>query len=234
MVPKKYRDRATIGMYFALLLGIGSFFVSFAYEGWAGEGAAPMLTPLGIAGVVLIAVAMVFFVWNLRREELSHERWSEVKESRSGILDALEELLGEYRDCTNRLAKTDELYAIDAYGFRGESALELYSSRMWMHNSCYAGLKLKDGRLSELKSDIEMKISKLGSKKLRKLVHNLYEREQIAHSFSIFSAIYKDKYKPHPSIERRIDQSGSIPKFEQAFARVYEWIDVMRRGADLG
>lgn len=93
-------------------------------------------------------------------------------------------------------------------------------------------LSILDEYLGELKSSIEILVSKLTNKKLRKLIHSLYRREDIAHSFSIFNKLYKTHYRPHPTIEKRIHKNASIPLFEQAFTRVYEWINVMRRGAD--
>lgn len=230
-MPKKVYNKTAIVSYLSILIAVASFGMQYAYEGWNAKGVIPMLSPIGIGSILIFVIAIGLFIWNLRREELTHGQWLEIIKIREEPLTNLENALEEYKNYTNELSTTDTLYDLNLYGFRGTSTVELYS--IVAYNRHYAALKNSDTKLSKLLSDIEMLISKLSNKKLRKLMHSLYRREDIAHSFSIFNVLYKTHYKPHPRIEKRIYQTESIPKFEQAFARIYEWIKIMRRGADL-
>jgi hypothetical protein len=230
-MPKKYYNKVAIGTYAAILLAVASFGAQFAYEGWAPKGVSPMLSPIGIGSIVLFLVAIGLFVWNLKREELTHEQWKSIVDARQEPLTKLEAKLIEYKDFTNKLAKSKALYDLALYGFKGDSVSEIY--RILIDNKHYTDLKVNNKHLNALLSDIEMLVSKLANKKLRKHIHSLYRLEQIAHSYSIFLILYKTHYKPHPKIERRILKNESIPLFEQAFMRVYEWIGIMKRGKDL-
>jgi hypothetical protein len=230
-MSKKYYNKVAVGTYAAVLLAVASFGAQFAYEGWATKGVSPMLTPIGIGSIVLFVVAIGLFIWNLRREELTHEQWQGIVEARREPLVELEAKLTEYKDYTNKLAKAKKLYNLALYGLSGVSVFEIYS--IVSYNKHYADLKDKDTHLGTLLSDIEMLVSKLANKKLRKHIHSLYRREDIAHSYSIFLTLYKTHYKPHSLVEKRINKNKSIPLFEQAFMRVYKWIGIMKRGKDL-
>lgn len=198
-----------------------------------GELTTLLHNPIGIGSIVLIALAAGLFVWNLCREELSHEQWEIIKKDRLPDLEKLSTLLEEYKNRTNEIAETDALYDLTLYGLTGKTANELYAAKLFYYNKSYTDLQDNDERLKLLKSDIEMYVSKLGNKKLKKHIHKLYKREQVAHAFSIFRNLYKTHYKPASIIERVISRSNCIPLVEQAFIRVYEWISVLKRGSDL-
>ena len=192
----------------------------------------PMKSPLGIGAIILFAGALILFIWNLRREEVTHEQWAEIVKQRQEPLDKLQRNLERFKDRTNELAKEQYLNDLETYGLGGKSALELYAKGLFAYNKPYTDLCANTQKL--LKSDIEMLVSKLDDKELRKVVHSLYRREGVAHSFCIFNSLYKAHYDPDPRIEKRIDQSTSVPLFEQAFRRVYKRIDELKRGKDIG
>ncbi|MFC2022469.1 hypothetical protein ACFLTR_04620 [Chloroflexota bacterium] len=233
-MPKKYYNKTALCTYFAIIWGIGLFGISYILEGWSmAEITMLFHNPIGIGSICLIILAIILFVWNIRREELSHEQWREIVNLRQESLNNLENELEKYKNFTNELAKNETLYDLKLYGLNGISAAELYANNLFSFNRYYVELRDHDERLTKLKSDMEMLVSKLGNKKLRKLIHSLYQLETYAHSFLIFNELYKKYYKPHPFVEKKIYKSQDVPLFEQAFTRVYDWIKLMQRGVDL-
>jgi len=195
------------------------------------NGWEPLITPIGIVGVIIGLGALITFIWNLFREELTHEQWLEIVNTRKEILATLEAKLNEYKNITNTLANSVILYDLASYGYKGNTAEEI--RHLISYNKRYAELKDGNHDLITLLSDIEMLISRLGNKKLRQIVHNLYKREELAHCYQIYVTLYKNHYNPHSIIEKRIHRNRSVPLFEQAFARAFTWMEVMKRGKDL-
>ncbi len=187
--------------------------------------------PIGIGSVALMVLAIGLFIWNLRREELTHEQWIEIRDNRRPYLSQIRDCIDKYMATTGELSKNDNLYKLEAYGFKGHTAIELLS--IIQDNRQYSRLKTENNTLDTLRTKTEMLISKTGSKRLRQLVRSGYRREHIARSYSIYLTLYRTKYNPHPEIEKRIHQSKSIGALEQSLSRIYEYLDVMWRGKDL-
>jgi hypothetical protein len=231
-MPKKYRNKTAVASYLSILIAIASFGVQYAYEGWGAKGVVPMLSPLGTGSLLIFGIAVILFIWNLRREELGHEQWQIVVAMRQSPLDKLEAALDRFKNETNALARQESLYDLSLYGFDGDTASELY--KIVAHNEHYANLRNHDETVNQLKSEIEMLINTIGDKKkLRKLIHSLYRRENVAHAYVIFCELYTRHYKPDPMLNKAIQNRQSVPLFEEAFKYTYDWIKILRKGTDL-
>ena len=189
----------------------------------------------GVLALLLFFGGVALIVWSFFRRALSTPEKVEIVKQREEPLGSLEQALEKFKDGTNRLAKAEHLGTLETYGLSGKHASELYAKSLFSYNKPYVALcEGEEGRdLRLLKSDIEMLISRLGDKELRKTIHSLYRRERVAHAFDIFRYLYKTHYSPDTRIERRIDQSSSVPLFEQAFRRAYKRIEELRKGVDL-
>ncbi|MFC1937907.1 hypothetical protein ACFLWY_05070, partial [Chloroflexota bacterium] len=213
----------------AISLSAGSFIGQFVLEGWAME-LTQWLTFPAVLSPVLALIGMGLIIWNFTRKELTFTDKQEIVKLRQKPISKLKKTLIAYKDCTNQLSDAPQLSVLETYGLYGTTSVELYAKGLFKYNKPYIELCENDGNLISVKSDIEMLISELNSKKLKKNVHSLFKKEQIAHAFGIFQRLYKLHYHPAPEIEERIHHSNSVPLFEQAFGRVYVCIDELKRG----
>ncbi len=231
-MPKKYYNKVAIASYITILVSIATFGISFAYSGWGEKGAAPMLTPLGISGCVLFFFAILLFVWNLRREELTHEQWLEIRDKRRPDLDSLRNVIGEYVRSTFRCAKNPTLYKLDeSYHYISKpSALVLFQD-IGINNTCFA--RIVNDELGDTRMELENIASRLSNKKIRRMVCQLFRRTHIARSYQIFLRIYRTQYNPIPDTEKRILQDESLSVLAEYISKIYSYISIMERGKDL-
>lgn len=231
-MPKKYYNKVAIASYTTILVAFATFGISFAYEGWSEKGAAPVLTPLGIGSCILFLFAIGLFVWNLRREELTHEQWLELRDKRHPDLARLRNAIGEYVRSTFRCIKNPVLYIFDE-GYHYDSkpnALILFRD-IGINNACYA--RIVNDELGETRMELENIASRLSNKKIRRMVHQLFRRVHIARSYQIFLRIYRTQYSPTLDVEKRILQYEPLSALAEYISKIYDYISIMERGKDL-
>lgn len=231
-MPRKYYNKVAIGTYAAILVATASFIVQFVYEGWTPMGLAPLLSPLGIVAVIIFIAAIILFIWNLRREELAHEQWLELRDKRRPDLDYLRNAIGEYVRSTFRCIKNPMLYRLDeSYHYSSKpNALVLFQN-IGMNNVCYT--RIVNDELGDARMELENTASRLSNKKIRRMVCQLFRRTHIARSYQIFLRIYRTQYSPTFDVEKRILQYEPLSALAEYISKLYDYIGTMERGKDL-
>jgi hypothetical protein len=193
------------------------------------------LTPLGILGIALIVITIGLFIWNIHREELSHEDWVGIRDKRRPDLACLISRIEEYMRATYKVTKSQELNNIETYYTGAKpSALVLFKNIVSSHgNMPYLRAKADNISLGIIRTDIEDSLSRISSRKLNKLIQQFYRREHIARSYQIFKTIYRTEYSASPSIERLTLRSDSIGDLATYLKTVYTYISIMERGKEL-
>jgi len=231
-MPKKYYNKVAIGTYAAILVATASFIVQFVYEGWTPMGLAPLLSPLGIVAVIIFIAAMILFVWNLRREELTHEQWLELRDKRRPDLDCLRNAVGEYVRSTFQCKKNPVLYMLDeGYHYNSKPNALILFRDIGIDNACYA--QIVNDELGDARIELENTASRLSNKKIRRMVRQLFRRTHIARSYQIFLRIYSAQYSPTLDVEKRILQYEPLSALAEYISKVYDYIGIMERGKDL-
>jgi len=230
-MPKKYYNKIAIGTYSAILLSASSFVFQFVYEDWGQMGLGPLQSPLGVAAIVIGLIAVILFVWNLRRDEIAYEQKKVIERSRRPHLNKLEGAIEDYIRATGELAQKNELHDLATYRFKGNSSRELL--RIVLDNLPYSRLETEDRVISKTKQEIGILVSRLGSKKLEKRVDSLYKRDHTARVYSVYLSLYQSHYTKHWLVEWLICHSRSIGKLEKQLGRVHSYISTMRRLKDI-
>ena len=232
-MPKKYRSKVAIGTYIAILWGIAFFVLSFVYEGWDVKGLEPLFTPLGYGGMGLIVVCIGLFIWNIRREELSHDKWLEIKNRRLPDLAKLRKYLRSYMRATFRVSRRKEMYDLSKYGIGNNPDGLLFFAVASLNNRVYDKLKNDDREIPVLRENMVGIVSSLDSKKLFHLLDVSLIREQMARSYQIFLRVSRVKYPTPPALEKKILKSEQRPLFAKQLKKLYRYIAEMERGEDL-
>lgn len=236
-MPKKYYNKVAVGTYATMLLSIFYFIFNYIYSGWGKIGMSSILTPLGIFSLFLLFLAIGLFIWNLRREELTHEQWLEIRDKRRPDLGRLREAIAGYVRCTSYLIKPKNnpaLYRLDSYYTRTKPIIWKFLQDTVVHgNFNYLRIRTDDDYLIDVRAEMESLASKLSSDKLRNLIHQLYRRELIARSFQIFLGVYRTQYTISPDVEKYVLQSDTMSDLARYLKKIYDYIDFMERGRDL-
>jgi flagellin-specific chaperone FliS len=233
-MPKKYRNKVAIGTYLAIFWGIAFFGLSFVYEGWEVKGIEPLLTPLGIGSMVLIATCIVLFIWNLRREELSHEQWLEIKNHRLPELAQFRKTLRAYLLATYKVSRKKELFNLSSYGIGENPPWYFFWSATMLNNRVYQKLKEDDREITRLREILVSLTSSLNSKKLFHLLDISLIKEQMGRSYQIMLRVFRVKYPISLELEKKMLKSEARPLFAQQLKTLYKYITEMEGGKDIG
>lgn len=231
-MPRKYYNKVAIATYAAILVSVSSFISQFVYEGWTSVGIKPLLSPLGITAATIFVVAIILFVWNLRREELTHEQWLEIRNKRQPDLIRLRNAIGEYVKATFQCMKNPVLYSLnEGYHYSSKPNGLLLFRDIGTTNTCY--VRIVNDELGDARVELEDIASRLSNKRIRKYINQLFRRTNIARSYQIFLKIYRTQYSPAPAIEKYILQHEPLSALAKYVSKVYAYIDIMERGKDL-
>ena len=231
-MPKKYYNKVAIGTYAAILVATASFIAQFVYEGWTPMGLAPLLSPLGIVAVIIFIAAIILFIWNLRREELTHEQWLEIRDKRRPDLDCLRSAIGEYVRSTSQCAKKTILYKLDeGYHYSSKPKALVLFQNIGVNNVCYA--RIVNDELGDTRMELENTASRLSNKKVRRMIYQLCRRTHIARSYQIFLRIYMAQYSPTLDVRKRILQYEPLSALAEYISKLYDYIGIMERGKDI-
>jgi len=231
-MPKKYRNKVAVASYTTILVAIATFGISFAYEGWSEKGATPVLTHLGMGSCILFLFAIGLFVWNLRREELTHEQWLELRDKRYPDLTRLRDAIGEYVKATFQYTKNPMLYKLDeGYRYSSKPNAVILFRNIGTNNACYA--RIVNDELGDARMELEDMASRLSNKEIRKKVRQLFRRTHIARSYQIFLRIYRTQYSPTPDVEKLILQHEPLSALAEYTSTIYDYIGIMEGGKDL-
>lgn len=228
---RKYYNKVAIATYAAILASTASLIIQFVYEGWTLVGIAPLLTPLGITAASIFIIAIVLFIWNLRREELTHEQWLELRNKRQPDLTQLRSAIGEYVKATFQLIKNPILYKLDeGYQYSSKpNALVLFRD-IGIDNACYA--RIVNEELGYARMELQEIASRLSNKEIRKKIEQLFRRTHIARSYQIFLKIYRTQYSPDPATEKYILKTEYRGALAEYISKLYDYISIMERGKD--
>ena len=229
---RKYHNKVAVATYAAILASAASFAAQFAYEGWEPMGIEPLRSPIGITAIIMFVVAIVLFIWNLRREELTHEQWLELRSRRQPDLAKLRSAIGAYVRDTFRCAKNPMLYNLrEGYGYAAMPDAAVLFKDIGIDNTRYA--RLTNEELGAARMELQEIASRLANKEIRKKIQQLFRRTHIARSYQIFLKIYREQYEASPPIERyilRVEYRGSLAEY---ISKLYDYISIMERGEDL-
>ena len=231
-MPRKYYNKVAIATYAAILASAASFIGQFVYEGWTSMGIAPLLTPLGITATSIFVVAIILFIWNLRREELTHEQWLELRNKRQPDLTQLRSAIGEYVKATFRCIKNPILYKFDeGYQYSSKPNAVVLFKDIGIDNACFA--QIVNSELGNARMELEDIASRLSNKEIRKKIRQLFRRTHIARSYQIFLKIYRTQYNPTPDVGKLILQYEPLSALAEYTSKIYDYIGIMERGKDL-
>jgi len=194
-------------------------------------------SPIGIGSILLIILAIGLFIWNLCKEELTHEQWLEIRNRRLPDLECIKDVIGEYVRYTFQLIKPSSnprLYNLDSYYSDKKPLIsELLRDIVVDGNKSYSRLKTEDERLGDIRTDLEDLVSRLSSGKLRKMVSELYRREHLARSYQIYLKIRGTQYHNASQVEALMLKSDIIRALATYLKKIYGFIAFMERGKDL-
>ena len=231
-MPRKYYNKVAVGTYAAILVSAALFIIQFVYEGWTSMGIEPLLSPIGITATTIFIVAIILFIWNLRREELTHEQWLEIRDKRHPDLTRLRNAIGEYVKSTFQYTKNPILYKLDeGYQYSSKPNAVVLFRDIGIDNACYA--QIVSDELGDTRMELEAIASRLSNKEIRKKVRQLFRRTHIARSYQIFLKIYRTQYNPTHGTEKYIlktDYRGALAEY---VSKIYDYIGIMGRGKDL-
>lgn len=236
-MPRKYRNKTAICTYSAIVLSSASFCVQFAYEGWIMKGWEPLLSPIGVIGIILAVGAVVLFVWNIRRDELSPTEKADKYRGRLPLLNQLKVDIVAYVSTSNLVSKDEILNSPASYGLGCQHNVLRFSA---LARDNVMLLELMSRQLGDLREEIDQLTKQIQNDKLRKLLLKAFQDDYRSKSQLIAIRLYRSQH-PHTNgnelhlrkSEVKLLTPNRVKVFDRTLNKLYRHIDYLNRGRDI-